>query len=99
VGKRKLKFKQLDWDYILISSQQVTLGCCTSWTIIFHWVKEKTLPPKGGFTTELLTEVSTYQPSAVSEDRGDDSQRRSFEMVVGRGEAAESAHRRELATC
>lgn len=69
-------------------------------TIIFHCVKEKTLSSKCEFTTELLTEVSTCQPSAISEDSRDDlCQGKSFEMVVRRGEAAEGAHRWEPETC
>lgn len=66
------------------------LRCCSTLIIIFHCVKEETLPPKHEFTAELLT----FQPLAVSEDKGGGSpQRRSFRMAMGRGEAAEGDHR------
>lgn len=74
----------------------MTLGGCSTLTIVLHCVKEKTLSPKHEFTAELLT----FQPLAVSEDRGDGSpQRRSSGMAVGRGEAVEGARRWEQLCC
>lgn len=70
----------------------MTLRRRSTLIIIFHCVKEKTLPSKHEFTAELLA----FHPLAVSEDKGDGSpQRRSFGMAVGRGEAAEGAQRWE----